>query len=428
MGFIKIIISSFSDAGSNLKDIWYVFSRVWFVVLPVPFYFFWKLLWLRYIRRKYIRSIPTVLLEITPPREIEMTPQPMELFFNGLAGVLKTFNPLEEYIQGVLTALFSLELASFEGKVNFYIRMPKAFRNLVEAHLYAQYPDIELTEVSDYIENIPKLVPNRDWDLWGTDFELVKPDPYPIKTYKNFEESVTGEMIDPLSAILEAMGKIGPGEQIWFQNVIRPVHEAWGAKMGKPHVDIFTGRAKKREGIFANVGADVIDVLSSITKGFFGPVEFAAKKEEKAESPLEFRLTPVEKDVLKALESNIGKYVYSTKMRFLYLGKREVFDKAHVSSFVGSIKQFADFNLNSFKPYENSKTIANYILTKSRLRYRQRKIFRRYRDRDTDGAKFILSSEELATVYHFPYKSVVAPSITKAVSKRGQAPANLPVG
>jgi hypothetical protein len=44
-----------------------------------------------------------------------------------------------------------------------------------------------------------------------------------------------------------------------------------------------------------------------------------------------------------------------------------------------------------------------------------------------DGFKMTLSSEELATVFHLPDMSVVAPSITRVEAKRGGAPANLPV-
>lgn len=427
MDFFKVLAESFGQVILNLNNFWNVFEKVWFAVLPGPFYFLFKYFWMKYVQRKYIRSIISVLLEIVPPREIETSPKPMESIFHGIAGVLKTFNPLEEYIKGNLTPYFSLEMVSLGGSVHLYVRTPVAFRNLVEAHVYAQYPNAEILEVPDYVESIPKMVPNKDWDLWGTDFELTKPDAYPIKTYKYFDEDITGEMVDPLSALLEALGKAGPNDQLWFQIMIQPLKEDWGGKFGKPQVDILAGRDKKKESVLGKVWQDLVDVLTHIVKAMIGPVEFEAAKEEKTKEPLEFRLTPIEKDVLKAVETNIGKYVFKTKMRFLYLGKRETFDKAHVSTFIGGLKQFADLNLNGFKPNDDSKTYANFVMTESRLRYRQRKIFRRYKDRDADGAKFVLSSEELATVFHFPFKTVSAPAIARVESRRGGAPINLPI-
>ncbi|MFC1756521.1 hypothetical protein ACFLY1_01045, partial [Patescibacteria group bacterium] len=82
---------------------------------------------------------------------------------------------------------------------------------------------------------------------------------------------------------------------------------------------------------------------------------------------------------------------------------------------------------NSFKPNDNSKTFAQYVFVDSRTRWRQRKIFRRYRERNPLGKRFFLSSEELATVFHMPDISVEAPSVTKTEFKRGGAPANLPI-
>lgn len=424
---MEFILDSIIEALVSLKGTWQIFSSIWFIILPVPFYYLFKTLWLEFIQREFVRKQSHVLLEVIPPRDIEKSPQPMESVFSGMAGVLKSFHPIEEFVDGALTPKFGLEIASFEGAVHFYIRAPRPFRDLVESHLYAQYPNAEIVEVPDYVDNAPRLLPNEKWDIWGTDFELVKPDPYPIKTYKFFEETISGEMIDPLASVVEVMSNLKPGQQMWFQLIVIPEKETWYST-GKILIDEFTGKAKKRKGVFSNMWKDITDVLSNLPKAITEPViEFEHVEEKSDDRPIEFRLTPGEKEVLKALESNVGKYVFRTKMRFLYLGTKENFSKANVSSFVGAIKQFADFNLNSLKPNDRSKTFANFIFVKSRTLWRQRKIFQRYKDRDPDGLKFFLSTEELATVFHMPDISVVAPGVTKTDFKRSGAPFNLPI-
>lgn len=415
----------FKEIFDIYKVIGAAFTHVWFIVLPVAFYYVFKLIWKDYIQMRWLMSLKYDLLELVPPKLIEKSPQPMESFFWGISGVLKTHNPVDEWVKGEMTFKFSLELVSDAGTVHFYIRTPKQFRNLVEAHLYAQYPDVVINEVPDYVQDVPVLVPNKEWDLWGTDFELCQPDPYPIRTYKYFEESVTGKMIDPLGGLVEAMGKLGPGQKVWFQYVVIPLKEEWNAEEHKI-IDKLAGRVKDEAGVFGGLMSDLGDVFGNIGTAMFGPVEFKTT-EEKDESPLEFRLTPVEKEILKAVENNLGKNMFKIKMRFLYLGKRENFDKTTVSSFVGGIKQFNDINLNSFRPNDKSKTYASHLWVASRLRFRQRKIFKRYRDRDPTGATFVLSTEELATVFHLPDMSVVAPSVTFVEAKQGGAPANLPV-
>jgi hypothetical protein len=46
---------------------------------------------------------------------------------------------------------------------------------------------------------------------------------------------------------------------------------------------------------------------------------------------------------------------------------------------------------------------------------------------DGEGGKLVMSSEELATVFHLPDMNVLAPSLTRVEAKRGGAPSNLPI-
>lgn len=425
---MEILLNSFQQIGTSVKEAGMALHYTWFIILPPVFYLFLKVLWMYHVQGKFIASLDWTLLEIIPPKNIEKSPKPMEALFVGFSGVEKTLNSFEKYLDGAVTDFMSLELVSNEGVVHFYIRTMKKYRNLVEAHLYAQYPDVEIIEVPDYVNDVPKIIPNSQWDLWGTDLQFVKPDAYPIRTYQKFEESVTGKMIDPLAGLVETMGKVGPGQQLWLQWIIAPETNYWAGTEGKKITDKLKGREVKVEGIMERIWKDIWDVLGNLIKALSTPIEFAteAKKEDQ---PLEFRLSPGERDILKAVEENLGKIQFRTKGRMIYLGRRENFDKSlGVSAFFGGIKQFNDDNLNAFKPFGDTKTYANYIMKESRLRYRQYKLLRRYRDRNGgDGLKLIMSTEELATVFHLPDMNVLAPSLTRVEAKRGGAPSNLPI-
>lgn len=428
---MNIILAAFGDFVHGIGSAFALFGSVWYFVLPPLLYPVFKMLWMDHVWGRYASSFRFVLLEIIPPKEIEKSPQLMEFIYSGLAGVMKGYNVVEEFILGHFPASFSLEMVSRGGSVHFYIRTQKNFRNLVEAHFYAQYPDMEIVEVPDYVDDVPRTIPNNDWDLWGTDFDLTKPDLYPIKTYRSFEEDVTGKMIDPVAGVIEALGRLGPDQNMWFQMIIVPEKDAW-YKKGQSIIDEFLGKEKKESTNFlAMVWADIMDVLANVIPGMFGPPTFAAAaaKEQKQEQPLEFRLSPGQKDVLKALESNLGKQMFRTKMRLLYVGRRDGFDKTNISMFMGALKQFNDQNLNGFRPNDNSKTYASYLFVNERLRYRQRRIFRRYLSRDPSPANrmFELSTEELATMFHMPDMSVMAPAFTRVAAKRASAPANLPI-
>jgi len=415
-------MNSLQEFIQAFKTFGQAFYQLWWIIVPAVFYFLFKLLWMDFVNSKWSNTLSWTMLEVIPPKDLERGPQPIESLYQGLVGVVVSFNAVEMFLKGAFTDVFSFELVGLGGEVHFYIRTQKRYKNLIEAQIYAQYPDAQVVEVEDYTQNFPKVVPNKNWDLWGSDMELSKPDPFPIKTYDKFEESITGTMIDPIAAFVETMGTMPPGQNLWLQIVTQPLPEKWRDDEMKL-VQQLAGRVNGKKGGFL---ADLIDVISSIFKGMLGPIEFS-KAEKKEEQPLEFRLTPGEKEQLKAVEENLGKNAYKIKMRVIYVGKKEGFDKSYVSAFFGAMRQFNDLNLNNLKPENQSKTYASFFAVDQRLQMRKRRIYKRYKDRDMTGKKFVFTTSELATVWHFPDMSVKTPALIRVESKKGSAPANLPV-
>jgi len=406
-----------------------VFQSAWFIILPVTFWLIFRSLWGRHVFiRDFLMKQNDVLLEIIPPRNIEKSPKAMEHFFDSLAATDAGVNKINEHCHGAGNPFFSLEIVGTEGTAHFYIRTPALFRDLVEGSLYAQYPDVEIVEADDYTYNIPNVIPNEEWTMKGFALNLLKHDAYPIKTYKYFEEDVTGKMIDPLASILEAISSLSPGQHLWLQFVIRAKRPPWFNDWGIGAVDEFLGKNKKPEGIFARFWYDLKDVFGGVMIGWDHPPEFSSLEAPNGEEqPVEFRLTPGEKQTLKSLEENISKNMFSVNMRLVVVGKKDFFTPANISGIMSSIKQYSDNHTNQFIPVDRSKVYADYIGTESRSAFRMRKLLRRYRDRDDSGYPFHLSTEELATVFHLPDMSVEAPSIQWGDARRGTAPSNLPL-
>lgn len=419
-------MESISQSISFLGAAWEIVRFFWWIIFPVAFFYVFKFLWMDFVVDKskfsWLNGLSWTVLEVIPPREIEKGPKLIEPLYWSISGVFVTLNTFDVYLKGALTHRFSLELVGEEGNVHFYIRTQKQFRNLVEAQIYAQYPDAEVLEVPDYVQKFPKVIPNKNWDLWGADLEFVMPDAYPIKTYDKFEEDVTGRMIDPVGGLTEVMGTLTPGQHIWLQYIIEPLSETWKNEEIKL-IQKLAGRGVAED---KNAFGHIADVLANLPKGLFAPVEFPGSPKADP-TPLEFRLTPGEKEILKAVEENLGFNHFRTKIRLLYLGRRENFDKSYVSSFFGAFKQFNDLNLNNFKPGDKSKTYANYVFKEKRNSIRKRLIFRRYKSRSMDGSTITLSVRELATLFHFPDMDVRTPAVPRIDSKRGTAPVNLPI-
>ncbi|MFA5961991.1 MAG: hypothetical protein WC848_04890 [Parcubacteria group bacterium] len=408
-----------------------VFATSWWLILPVPVWYIFGIVWKDYVAiyssDSWFSKYKWTILEVIPPRDIERGPKPMEIIYAGMTGVMTTHNNFDVWLNGAYRQdPFGVELVGEEGSVHFYFRLLKKYRNLIEAQIYAQYPEAQILEVEDYYNKFPKVIPNRNWDLWGADYEFVKKEPYyPIKTYDQFEESITGEMIDPMAAMVEVMGALGPGQHIWLQYMLVPVQEGESIKGGEALANTLKGRpVAVTEG---RLWHDIKDVFFNIFPGVFGPPEFKELAKKKDELPLDTRLSPIEREVLKAVEENLGKNFFKTKMRLIVLGKRDVFDKSFVSAFSGAIKQFNDLNMNQVKPEDISKTYGTGFFTQRISNFRKRKIYDRYRRRNTDGVNMLFSTKELATMFHFPDLSVKSHAITQTTSKLGAAPSNLPV-
>ncbi|HLN19291.1 MAG TPA: hypothetical protein VK255_03935 [Patescibacteria group bacterium] len=405
------------------------FYHTWWVILPVALYWIFKIIYFDFIAfrspNSFHRGLKWMFLEVIPPKEVERGPKPMEFFFQSISAVTSTPNTFTIWKEGRYTQdRFSFEIFGENGQAHFIIRTLAGLRNFVEANIYAHYPDAEVKEVEDYTLRFPKIIPNRDWTAWGTDFEFTNPQPMPIKTYDKFEEDITGTAIDPMSALMEVIGTLPPDQYIWLQYAVEPAFEKWNLEDAQKKVlDVLK---KKEVPLKLGFLDHIMDVFRNFFRAFVAPPEFSTVQ-KKDEQPLEFRLSPGEKEVLKATEENLGKVTFKTKMRFIYLGKRDGFRKSFVTGTIGAMKQFNDINYNQVKPQEISKTYARIFFKEQIIDFRIRKIIKRYRDRDPTGVKITLSTKEMATVYHFPDMGVKSPSVPRVASKLGTAPPNLPV-
>ena len=99
--------------------------------------------------------------------------------------------------------------------------------DVIEAGIYAHYPDAEISEAEDYTKNIPDVYPNETHEVWGSEVTLKKDPIFPIRTYIDFEDKMTQEIKDPLGQILEQMAKMKQGENLWFQITMIPADNVW---------------------------------------------------------------------------------------------------------------------------------------------------------------------------------------------------------
>lgn len=390
-----------------------VSAPVW---VPILLVMIWFDLWIHYKRREFISKQGFVLLEVKIPREIPKSPAAMELFLNNLYQT-SAGNLLKVYLEGAVRPWFSLELVSIDGTVHFYIWMFKRFKELVQSQLYAQFPNVEVQEVADYAAPIHHD-PNKYNFGWIGQFALTKADAYPIMTYVDYGlvggTAKEGAEVksDPISSVIEFLGSLRRGEQAWIQILVQG-HTKEGLKLGR----VFTKPDWKKA----------------------AEEEIKSIKEKSASKPGEpiVPMTKGDQDIIAAIQRTLAKYAFDTMIRATYFAEKDVFNGNNIGGLLGSFRQFSSNTLNGFKPdfkaghdypWQDFKGRRKLEEEKKLLEAYKRRSFFNPPFKNFHGKAFILTTEELATLFHFPSADVVAtPTLGRIPSKKSEAPPNLPI-
>jgi hypothetical protein len=375
--------------------------------------------YMRYIRAAWILKESSVFLEIKIPKDTNKTPLAMEIFFTSLyqSGSATT---KEAFSLGKVRPWFSFEMVSIDGEVRFFIWALKKWRNLIEAQLYAQYPNIEIYEAEDYTMHVhhdPENLP-----MWGTYFTLEKEDVFPIKTYIDYgldKEGIKEEFkIDPMTSVLEYLGSLKKGEQAWFQIIIQ-AHR----------------KEKTIDGRFLNLKGDWKDEIDEAIEEIKKEATSVRVNSNGEKIPGFPNYTPGQIETIKSLERSRDKYPFEAIIRGIYISTKESFTPISITGLIGSFRQYNSINSNGFKlgwytdpdePWRDFKRFRRNIMEEEMLEAYKMRSFFQYPFKNFEATPMILMTEELATIYHFPGSVAGTPTLGRIPSKKSEPPTNLP--
>lgn len=403
---------------SSWLDLYSEVFKALLLLLPIvaPVLLLWLLirLWIDYARKQFLSTQEYQLLKITPPEKIEKSPLAMELFLTSLHQVGGEATWYDKYVKGKVRSWFSLEIVSLSGRVSFYIWLKKDLVKYIESQLYAQYPNVEIQRIEDYMQNFS--FDTDKYSFWGAELELTQPDPYPIKTYvdygldQNLEEY---QKTDPLAQQIEFLGSLEQGHNIGLQILVR-AHVKEDKKAGK----LFEKTDKWKD--------DAKEEIKKIRE------EVAFKKDDNVVT----QQTEGQKFKIAALERSVSKHGFDVGIRTFYFADKDVFAPVNIGGMLGGFKNYSSGDLNGFKPnFVTDFKFPWQDFTGNRKIARKREIFNAYVERayfwrTLEGKKrkhFVLNSEELATIFHFPGQADTTPTFSISSAKKASPPANLPI-
>ena len=420
-------------AGQNpaIFVLWMLQHGGWVFLLPlIPYW--GSIMWLEWRRGIWDSKRKFVVLAIDIPRMNEQTPRAIEQFFSHLSGIHNDPQKEDKWIAGEMEESFGLEIVSLGGYIQFLIHTNEKYRDLVEAAVYAQYPEAEITEVDDYAMRFKGIkFPNDRFEMWGGEMRMAKAQYYPIRVYHEFEDSISGEFKDPMASFLEILSKLSPDEQVWFQIVITPANNNWG-EPGEALVQKLIGsKVTTKKSFWEKIIDSPLNILLNLTS-ILTSTGTTEKNEKNAPISQMLHLPPGKRAIVEAVERKISKIGFHTRIRIVYIARKHAFDKSRRSSALfGPIKQFNTLDMNGFKPNKKKFTKVYGLFKTLRVNIRKNKVMRWYRMRarqyEPGYYGSVLNIEELATIYHFPLMTVKTPSLKRTDAKRAEPPLTLPV-
>ncbi|MBA3723872.1 MAG: type IV secretion system DNA-binding domain-containing protein [Candidatus Levybacteria bacterium] len=343
------------------------------IVLGIGFVaaFGWGLYWagVLYLRHRTREadSLNSVLLQVTVPRDNDTKIDAAQQMFASLAsirgsGKFENFKPQPH---------LSFEIVGLPGDIRFYIHVPQKYRDFVEKQLNGAYPEADIVPVND------PTAKQREGGVIGTEYnifsdngkvaflytDLKSSDYMPIKVFKDLA-------VDPMSSLTSVLAKMQEGEGAAVQILIKPADGKW-VKAGRSYL----GHLKKNES---------------------NPEKASYKTDAKE---------------IEAVENKLSKPGFHATVRIVVCAQTEQAAKSHLSNIFGAFGQFN--GTNAFKKRE----LFHKGLFMNDFIYRYFPMFRQ---------TSVLTSEELASIYHFPNKSITTPGIHWLNAKKSAAPSNLP--
>ncbi|MCL5004052.1 MAG: type IV secretion system DNA-binding domain-containing protein [Patescibacteria group bacterium] len=338
-------------------------------------------------------SFENIVLRIRVPKENEKDALAAEQMFSSLHGLLRLTPEFQEHI--------GFEITASSAGINFFAVCPKGLKDFVESQVYAQYPNAELTEVPDY------TVAGEDAEAGVFAHSLLvlsKPSFFPIRTFKEFE-------VDPLSGITGAISKLHEKEQVWLQLLIRPVPDVWQQE-GHDYVNLVRSGARAVNIGLSDLGGTVSKEIKSLPYHFFKAILSPGTPHPLPDKAAPVRTSSGDELAIKSIDLKLSKLGFETNLRVLVRGESREQAENRLRGVLASFKQFSTANLNSFMPLaagEGPNVLSDY----------SRRLF-------DNVNSYVLTTEELASVFHLPSVSVETPAIAWTPAKRAEPPSNLP--
>jgi hypothetical protein len=295
---------------------------------------------------------------------------------------------------------FRLIFGIHEDGVGLFVAGQNVLRPLVEEQLYANYPDCTLDRLSAGALDSP-----LDTETWSIDLMLT-PDLFPCRRYGQFEDSLNRVTADRLMGILTSLDHLQrEGFTGRLELVVRPADHRRPAQARRAlhRLDHPYFRSKRRLAHFYSTSALSPKLWRRLVARIFAiPARRATDHASRSMLSVSgSRLHEREED-LQSASDKLGRQLFEARLRVSLAAPMAKRDQARerLQQLAGSLGHFNSPRTGSFqigKPHQSRRL----------------------------GPVFLLSCEELATLFHPPNDTVRVPRLDQVESREFAPPKGL---
>ena len=291
---------------------------------------------------------------------------------------------------------FSFEVVASQKLISFYATAPRNMSRYLEQQIQAHYPEAVMEEVEDY------NIFNPQGEAVAGFLKVSREFIFPFKTYKKQEA-------DPMNSIINVLSKLDKNEGIAIQYIVRSARAGWHRRASEVVRKAYQKNSVS-EALASSWLNKIFFVLSDLAKA--ANPKSPEHNRDKIENPK--RLTAMEEEMLKGIEEKNSKAGLNVNLRIIVSAKNSGKARSYLNNIASAFSQYNYYEYgNSFKSKisaTNQKKLLNDFI---------------YRNFEQNRS-FLLNTEELASMFHFPLKGAETPNILWLTAKHASAPSNIP--
>ena len=326
---------------------------------------------------------PAVILEITPPQDTKIMADSTAQLFNIFSIQLSHLSFIDRLLLRQVSGSFEI-VSRKETGIQYFVRLPKVLAGAFSKNLRAYIPEITIKESADYL---PSNLRSKRYKI--SEYKLAKHFSFPILEPEDLKKH------DPLAYLTANMAGLKTNDLLSLQVVLKPLNGSNRREVSKLKSMIRQNRFGDWQTV---IGFELFaNLLEGIARLIMVPLLFLgdfvtgndSKLPERASSKT--KSSSANPELESAVKAKISEPLMAVSIRSFLIVDTELQEreKGLISSFSSYCHPLGQSIIRSKSLWFNIFSKFGFWLFRARL----------------GDSKMVLSSGEIASLYHFPFST-----------------------